>query len=138
MFEFGKEPIGRFADWLLISLDRVRAHHLIEAAIDAGREQLNKDDETTFTWLTLAELADADAVIATTLDVGPDTEAATTGWSGVRIRDASSCWRDYPDDTVALVIWRRDWTTGLAWREICFRADSETRALARYYAWRDR
>ena len=50
-------------DYILVDLDIVRDHGLIENAIEDGREQLNYDRVTTFTWVTAGELDKAGAIV---------------------------------------------------------------------------
>lgn len=63
-----KLTLAGVADWLLVDLDVVRDAGLIEWAVDVeGRERLNLDNITTFTWLTCSELDEAGAIVNTTL-----------------------------------------------------------------------
>ena len=50
-------------DYVLIDLDKVRAAELIQRAMKQGRDIRNRDNLTSFTWVTFAELAQADAII---------------------------------------------------------------------------
>jgi hypothetical protein len=49
-------------EYLLADLDAVRAGHLIETAIRNYRETINRDEITSFTWLTLDECEYANAI----------------------------------------------------------------------------
>lgn len=64
-------------DYVLVDLDAVRAARLIERAIPA-REKVNDDEVTSFTWILLEELENADAVLD--IDLGSATPTLSGPW----------------------------------------------------------
>ena len=60
----GREPLLWLGDWMIVDLDEVRASGLIEDAIEEGREKENDDHCTTFTWITVDELHEVGALVA--------------------------------------------------------------------------
>lgn len=65
-------------DYVLVDLDAVRAARLIERAIADDRRTVNTDEVTSFTWITLDELEDADAVLD--MDLGGQTPVTSGPW----------------------------------------------------------
>jgi hypothetical protein len=110
-------------DYVLFDMDTVRREGLLEHALDVGREKVNDDDVTSFTWVTLAELAQSGAVLDMDLQLPPKLAMATPAWYK-RKCDAMSkaVWRGQLTEREASfelefwhkVCWRLPWPTGWA------------------------
>lgn len=84
-------------DYVLADLDAVRDASLIEHAIAAGRERINDDEVTMFTWIILEELEDAGAVLD--IDLGAETPTLSGPWyvcrCGRKLYEHSRVSREY-------------------------------------------
>lgn len=67
-------------DHILFDLDRVRDARLIEQALALGREKINNDHVTSFTWVTLSELSECGAIISLDLSLPARLAMATPRW----------------------------------------------------------
>lgn len=110
-------------DYILFDLHRVREHRLIEQALELDREKPNRDDKTTFTWITLAELAQAGAIIDIELDLPLRLALATPEWYQRHCdRLSRAVWRKELTDEEATfqldfyhqICWRLPWPEGWA------------------------
>lgn len=89
-------------DYVLVSLDAVREHHLIENALDDGREKVNADRVTTFTWITLGELDRAAAIVDANVAVVPESVPDVWRWySNVCKAQQRAVWRNQLTDAEA-------------------------------------
>jgi hypothetical protein len=84
-------------DYVLADLDAVRAASLIERAISGDRVKVNDDEVTSFTWITLEELEDIDAVLD--IDLGSETPTLSGPWwicrCGRKLYEHSNLGRKY-------------------------------------------
>jgi hypothetical protein len=112
-------------DYVLVDLDVVRAHGLLEQAIADGRETVNADRRSSFTWLTLDELACSGAILALDLELPRRHAAATPRWYAQKCDELSHArWREQitlAESRAELgywhaVCWRLPWPHGWASR----------------------
>lgn len=111
-------------EYILVDLGIVRDRGLIEQAVESQREKINDDDTTSFTWLTLDELAESGAVIAGRVALTPWQLKRTPAWYVAKCEALSVAdWRAQITDDESLgqlnfwhaICWSLRWPQG--WRE---------------------
>lgn len=91
-------------DYMLLDLDRVRAHRLIEQAIEQGREIWNRNTPESFTWITFRELVGADSILDVDLDLPPRLRMQTPGWYARLCETMNyAVWRGHVTDREATI-----------------------------------